>query len=59
MFWGRNSTVGLATGYGLDGPWFEARRGHEIFSSYPSTPAIKPICLFYSGTGALSQGYSD
>jgi len=36
MFWGRDSTLGIATGYGLDGRWFEARRGRRF------SPQIRP-----------------
>jgi hypothetical protein len=34
-----NSTVGTATGYGMDGPRFESRLGHEILSC-PNPPIL-------------------
>ena len=34
---GRDSTVGIATGYGLDGPGIESRWG-EIFRTSPDRP---------------------
>jgi hypothetical protein len=38
-----NITVGIATGYGMDGPQFESRLGHEILSSpKPPKPALGP-----------------
>jgi hypothetical protein len=35
---GPGSVVGIATGYGLDGPGIESRWGGEIFRSYPDWP---------------------
>ena len=32
---GHGSVVGIATGYGLDGPWIESQRGGEIFRTCP------------------------
>jgi hypothetical protein len=48
-----NSTVSIATGYGMDGPRFEYRLGHEILSSpKPPKPALGPQPAFYwTGTG--------
>ena len=33
--WSRDSAVGIATRYGLDGLWFESRWGGEIFRTRP------------------------
>ena len=40
-FWGRDSVVGIATRYGLEGPGIESRWGGEI-SPHPSRPALGP-----------------
>jgi hypothetical protein len=37
---GRDSVVGIATRYGLDGPGIESRRGQDF--PHPSTPALGP-----------------
>ena len=37
-FGGPGSVVGIATGYGLDGPGIESRWGVEIFRTCPDTP---------------------
>jgi hypothetical protein len=37
---GRGSSVGIATGYGLDGPGIESRWGREF--SHTSRPALGP-----------------
>jgi hypothetical protein len=46
-FVGRDSSVGIATRYGLDGPGIETRRG-EIFRSRPDRP-WGPPSLLYNG----------
>ena len=38
--WGRDSSVGIATGYGLDGPGIESRRGRDF--PHLSRPALGP-----------------
>jgi hypothetical protein len=40
MIWGRDSAVGIATRYGLDGPWIESRQGRDF--THPSRPALEP-----------------
>jgi hypothetical protein len=42
------SVVGIATGYGLDGPGIESRRGGEIFHTYTDRP-WSPPSLLYNG----------
>jgi hypothetical protein len=37
---GRDSSVGIATGYGLDGPGIEYRWGRDF--SHTSTPTVGP-----------------
>jgi hypothetical protein len=37
---GRDSTVGIATRYGLDGPGIESRWGRDL--PHPSGPALGP-----------------
>jgi hypothetical protein len=38
--WGRDSVVGIATRYGLDGPGIESRWGRDF--PHPSRPALWP-----------------
>jgi hypothetical protein len=45
---GRNSVVGTATRYGLDGPGIESRWGGEIFGTHPDRPC-GPQSLLYNG----------
>jgi hypothetical protein len=44
---GRDSSVSIATSYGLDGPGFESR-GSEIFRTRPARP-WGPSSFLYSG----------
>ena len=44
---GRDSSVGIATRYGLDGPWIEPWWGREF--PHPSRPALWPTSLLYNG----------
>ena len=48
----RDSSVGIATGYGLDGPGIESRWGDEIFRTRPDQPWGPPN-LLYSGYRAF------
>jgi hypothetical protein len=54
MLVGRDSAVGIATSYGLDGPGIESRWG-EIFRSHPDRP-WGPPSLLYNGYRVLSRG---
>jgi hypothetical protein len=55
---GRDSSVGIATHYGLDGPGIESRWGRDF--QHPSRPALGPTqppiqwvpCLFPGGKAA-------
>jgi len=40
------SSVGIAIGYGLDGPGIESRRGGEIFRTCPDRPRGPPNLLY-------------
>jgi hypothetical protein len=51
---GPGSLVGIATGYGLDGPGIESRWG-EIFRSCPDRP-WGPHNLLYNGYRVFSGG---
>jgi hypothetical protein len=51
----RVSSVGIATGYGLDGPGIESRWGYEIFLTRPDQP-WGPPSLLYSGYRAFPGG---
>ena len=51
---GRDSSVCIATCYGLDGPGFESQRG-EIFRTHPDLPWGPPI-LLYKGFPVSFQG---
>jgi len=42
---GPGSSVGIATGYGLDGPRIESRWG-EIFRTFPDRPWAPPYLLY-------------
>jgi hypothetical protein len=39
---GRDSSVGIATGYGLDGPGIETRWGARIFAHVQTGPEAHP-----------------
>jgi hypothetical protein len=54
---GRDSSVGIATGYGLDGPGIESRWGGEIFCTCPDRP-WGPPSLLYSGYRVFPGGKS-
>ena len=45
---GRDSSVGVTTHYGLDGPGIESRWGGEIFRTCPDRPR-EPPSLLYNG----------
>ena len=54
--YGRNSSVGIATGYGLDGPGIESRwGGGEIFRTCPDRP-WGPPGLLYNGYRVFPGG---
>jgi hypothetical protein len=59
---GPGSVVGIATGYGLDGPGIESRLGGEIFRTCPDWP-WDPPSLLYNGyrvfPGAKERPVSD
>ena len=50
---GPGSSVGIATGYGLDGPGFESRG--EIFRTCPGLP-LGPPSLLYNGYRVFPGG---
>ena len=50
---GRDSAVGIATRYGLDGPGIESRKG-EIFRTRPETPGAYPASCTM-GTGSFPE----
>ena len=52
---GPGSVVGIATGYGLDGPGIESRWGGEIFRTCPDR-TWGPTSLLYNGYRAFSGG---
>jgi len=51
---GTGSVDGIATGYGLDGPGIESRRG-EIFHTFPDRP-WGPPSLLYNGYRVFLAG---
>ena len=51
---GRDSSVGIATRYGLDGPGIESRRRRDF--PHPSRPALGPTQLPTQWTPGLSRG---
>ena len=52
---GRDSSVGIATRYGLDGPGIESRWGDEIFLTRPHR-AWGPSSLLYNGYRVFPGG---
>ena len=52
---GRDSSVGIATRYSLDGPWIESPVGGEIFRTRPARPWSLPS-LLYNGYRVFSWG---
>jgi hypothetical protein len=40
--WGRDSSVGIATGYGMDGPGIESRWGARFFAHVQTGPEAHP-----------------
>jgi hypothetical protein len=51
---GRGSLVGIATGYGLDGPEIESRWGRDFL--HLSRPALGPPSLLYNGYRVFPGG---
>jgi len=51
---GRGSSVGIATGYGLDGPGIESRCGRDFPHLY--RPALWPTQLPVQWVPGLSRG---
>jgi hypothetical protein len=51
---GPGSSVGIATGYGLDGPGIESRWGRDI--SHTCRPALGPTQSPVQWVPGLSQG---
>jgi hypothetical protein len=49
---GRDSSVGIATGYGLDGPGIEFRWGTRFFAHVQTGPEAHPAS-YTMGTGSL------
>jgi hypothetical protein len=54
---GRDSVVGIATRYGLDGPWIESHWG-EIFSTCPDRNWAPPS-LLYNGYLVIPGGKAE
>jgi hypothetical protein len=52
--WGRDSSVGIVTGYGLDGPRIESRWRRDF--SHTSRPALRPTQPPVQWVPGLSQG---
>ena len=52
---GRDSSVGIVTGYGLDGPGIESRWGGDIFRTRPDRP-WGPPSLLYNGYRVFPGG---
>jgi hypothetical protein len=52
---GRDSSVGIATRYGLDGPGIESRWVGEIFRTRPDRPCGPPS-LLYNGDRTFPGG---
>jgi hypothetical protein len=52
---GRDSSVGIATRYGLDGPGIESKWGGDIFRNCPDRP-WGPPSLLYNGYRVFPGG---
>ena len=52
---GRDSSVGIATRYGLDGPGIDSRWGGEIFRTRPDRSWGLP-CLLYNEYRVFPEG---
>ena len=50
---GRDSSVGIATPYGLDGPWIESSWGARFFAPVQTGPGTHPASCTM-GTGSFS-----
>jgi hypothetical protein len=50
---GRDSSVGIATGYGLDGPGIESRWGARFFAHVQTGPGAHPASWGQSGRGVV------
>jgi hypothetical protein len=53
IFWGRDSSVGIATGYGMDGSGHRIPVEGEIFRTHPESPWGPPR-LLYNGYRVFS-----
>jgi hypothetical protein len=53
---GRDSSVGIATRYGLDGPGIESRWGARFFRTSPDRPLWGPPSLLYDGYRVFHRG---
>jgi hypothetical protein len=50
---GRDSSVGIATDYGLDGPGIESRWGARFFAHIQTGPGVHPAsCTMGTGSSA-------
>jgi hypothetical protein len=49
---GRDSSVGIATGYGMDGPKIESRWGERFFEHVQTGPEAHPVSCTM-GTGSF------
>ena len=51
VLWGRDSSVGIATRYGLDGPWIETRWGARFSAPVQTGPGEHPAsCTMSTGS---------
>ena len=52
FFWSDDSSVGIATLYGLDGPCIEYRWGRDFSAPVQTSPGAHPAC-YTMGTGSF------
>ena len=54
---GRDSAIGTATRYGLNGPWIDSRSGATFLATVQTDPGDHSASCT-KGTGSLTRGYS-
>jgi hypothetical protein len=56
QYGGRDSSIGIATRYGLDGPGIESRWGARFSAPVQTVPLEGPPSLMYNGYRVFPRG---